>query len=478
MYDILIIGGGISGLYFLYKFKDFHRKIGLLEKANHLGGKLRTVYNNDQMILYETGPWRVSPDHHRMITLCQELGIRLHKIEKNINIYIHESTETESIEIIDNKKDPGLSVYDNFVYNENKNYADFIDSKTGYNEILDMNSTINAYDAKNKKEVYYVPEQGFSGIIKKLSEKIKDDYDLFLNTFVQDISYNGDYYTISTIIRKGSNRFAPKIFKSRKMIIACPLSSFKQWRIVKHFDVLLSSVSTYPLNHIYALCKEKPMYKGNTSFFIITENPLSQIISSNYDNHWIQISYSGGKMADFWNRLYKSHKMNWKKKIIHEFQKIIKNCQVLQLKMYYWSDAIHMWNPCVGFHLDRMYKLSLYPDPVSLKDFFIIGETFSKNQGWCEGALETVEDLYKIFCGNYFVNLLDVSNIPYVIYKNRVLNVKNWIPVHPGGQQPIENHLYEDISFLWETIHSTDHAKNHIICLQIGWKFKNKFYHI
>lgn len=478
MYDILIIGGGISGLYCLYKFRFSDKKIGLIEKGNHLGGKLRTVYSNDQT-MYETGPWRISTDHHRMIRLCQELGIRLHKIDKDINIYIHESGKKESIEIIENKKDSGLSVYDHFVYHKNKNYADFIDSKTGYNEILDMNSTINAYDAKNKKEIYYVPEQGFSNIIQKLSEKINNDhYDLFLNSFVEDIIHNGDYYTIATKIRRGSNSFIPKIFKSKKIIIACPLSCFKPWTIVKHFDILLSSVSTFSLNHIYALCKEKPTYKGKTSFFIITENPLSQIISSNYDNHWIQISYSGGKMADFWNRLYTSHKIKWKKKVIHEFQKIIKNCEILQLKMYFWSQAIHMWNPCFDFHLDKMYKLSLYPDPVSLPNLFIIGETFSKNQGWCEGALETVEDLYKIFYENYFINLLNVSNIPYLIYKNRVLNVKNWIRVHPGGQESIENHLYEDISSLWESIHTTDHAKNQIICLQIGWLYKDKFYHI
>jgi len=50
-YDIIIVGGGISSLYFLYKLsKDFQyltKKIVLLESSNRFGGRIESIATKD-----------------------------------------------------------------------------------------------------------------------------------------------------------------------------------------------------------------------------------------------------------------------------------------------------------------------------------------------------------------------------------------------------------------------------------------------
>jgi hypothetical protein len=132
--------------------------------------------------------------------------------------------------------------------------------------------------------------------------------------------------------------------------------------------------------------------------------------------------------------------------------------------------------PAFHLDLDRVYKLAMEPNPVQLKNLYIIGESFSKNQGWCEGALETVHDLLSLLKSNS--QKLLRMDFPFVIYKNRILNVGRWMNVHPGTKEAIQNHLYEDISVLWDTIHMTSNASRHLLSLQVGWKKDDNFYHV
>ena len=59
---IVIIGGGISGLYAATKL--IGEKITLLEKSNRLGGCICTHYEND--LTYETGAGRFNKYHKNL----------------------------------------------------------------------------------------------------------------------------------------------------------------------------------------------------------------------------------------------------------------------------------------------------------------------------------------------------------------------------------------------------------------------------
>jgi hypothetical protein len=142
---------------------------------------------------------------------------------------------------------------------------------------------------------------------------------------------------------------------------------------------------------------------------------------------------------------------------------------LLEIKPYYWQEAVHAWKPSFGFHLEKMYKLGLLPDPIHLEGLMIMGEAFSKNQGWCEGALETVDDGFPFLLGEQRLTLLVALPDLHVFYRGRILDVTDWIHSHPGGYEALKNHLGEEIGDLWDSIHGVPFSFNLLASLQVGW---------
>ena len=66
-YDLVIIGGGISGLFLAYKLCETNLKILVLEKDSNLGGRIQTKYVNNY--LYEGGAARFNENHTKKATL-------------------------------------------------------------------------------------------------------------------------------------------------------------------------------------------------------------------------------------------------------------------------------------------------------------------------------------------------------------------------------------------------------------------------
>ena len=62
-YDIIIIGGGIAGLFTAYKLSQTNKNIILFESSNKLGGKIKTIKNEN--ISYEAGAARFHKSHEK-----------------------------------------------------------------------------------------------------------------------------------------------------------------------------------------------------------------------------------------------------------------------------------------------------------------------------------------------------------------------------------------------------------------------------
>ena len=82
MKTIIIIGGGISSLYLTYLLlKTKKWKIFLFEEHNSFGGRIKTEYDHDGSVLYETGPWRFHSSHILLKKLLDEFHLTYHKID-------------------------------------------------------------------------------------------------------------------------------------------------------------------------------------------------------------------------------------------------------------------------------------------------------------------------------------------------------------------------------------------------------------
>ena len=72
-YDIIIIGGGITGVFLTYKLAETGLKIIHFETENKLGGRINTIKENN--IQYEAGAARIHISHSKVLTLIDELGL-------------------------------------------------------------------------------------------------------------------------------------------------------------------------------------------------------------------------------------------------------------------------------------------------------------------------------------------------------------------------------------------------------------------
>jgi len=491
-HDIIIVGGGISGLFLAYRLLMEDPKIRLLiiEKGKEMGGKLQTEYstssNNEiKTVLYEKGPWRISTSHTHMIRLCHNLGVPLHPFPENIvDGYYDVNTKRYSCSApaTQNPTNPGLSAYDELILHRNRSVARDKEDRTGYPDILDMTSVIDVYEAQNPSS-YLCLLTGFSGLIQALVNTLKaleNQCSFLKEALVTDVVYDNKkkHYRLSIQKREGSNEFHERTEIAPRVVLACPPSSFQDWSIADYMRPLLASVRPVSLHHIYAMSPQRPLLYNNNidNFHINTNSALCQIISSPYptsaSNHWFMVSYSSGRIADFWERLCIAHPLKFREKLRKEASTFLGKTQtraLQQIKNYYWKEAIHEWTPSFGMDMKRMYRLAMIPDPIHLPDLFIIGEAFSPLQGWCEGALETVENLLAEIV-HPSPPVIEALPIQHVIYRSRVLDVHRWMSRHPGGAQALENHLGEDITQLWDSIHNTLQSKAMIAALQVGWQ--------
>ena len=141
-YDIVIIGGGIAGVYTMYNLKKKYPnlKVLLLEKNNRFGGRVYT-YNkklNNTNYTMDLGAGRIGHHHKLMVDLIKELKLEKSMFDiTNTNNYIEYDVKTNtSINKSKLKKNLGLLLYNLFKSLKIKNISKTILQKLYLNELL------------------------------------------------------------------------------------------------------------------------------------------------------------------------------------------------------------------------------------------------------------------------------------------------------------------------------------------------------
>ena len=121
-----------------------------------------------------------------------------------------------------------------------------------------------------------------------------------------------------------------------------------------------------------------------------TYPPIQKIIkmSNNVSDNVYMISYSDNKSADY----IKSVSNHQLEKIIFEITGY--KIRILDKLIYYFKTGTHYFSPLPQKWKNRKQFIDYSQNP--MKNVFTIGEAFSFNQGWCEGALESVENISKL----------------------------------------------------------------------------------
>jgi len=421
IYDIIIIGGGISSLYSAYKLLQNNNnntkklKILILEKNNYLGGRIKTYRTSKNNIQYswEEGAGRFNTKHVKLLKLIDELGLsdKIININAKIKFYpsgkydqkfIHKSPFIYINKVIDFSKKMTQEELQKLTFIElskkilSQSEIKFIlDSFGYYAQLIKMNSwnAIHLFEnGMNPKNKFFSLIGGMDQIISRLKEKIIElGGKIKLNTNVTDIKYIDKFYITTKCLQKK--------LKARKVVLAIPKPDLLVFNILKQKSIqkMLNSINYKSLCRIYSIF---PKSDNNTVWFnniykLTTNNKSRYIIPIDKESGLIMISYSDSKFADYWQKLYKTRgilevndklKENTKKTLDIEIPKPIFT------KLSYWKCAIGFWKKNKNSEIISKKIIK----PIKDMDLYICGENYSETQGWIEGALESVTNVINI----------------------------------------------------------------------------------
>ena len=428
-YDIVIIGGGISGIYSMYNLKKKYPnlKVLLLEKENRYGGRIYTYTEkiNGETYTMDLGAGRLGFHHEKIMTLLDELNINNEIISiNNTENYIEYDKKTNTYNNKSHIKKRILDLLYNFFNSSKINklkhtvlrkfnlielFSKFFSKETCKNiqntfEYKCKLKYFNANDAiyyfkqdYNKYSKFFILKGGLHIIIDRMLNKIKKNknYILKKNQNVKKIIYDEEtnLYNIKYNIKDC-------IF-SKFVICAIPRKDLIKFDILSPYLNDLNSINEIAKMRIFEIYDTKTdnawfknINKTSTNEelqFIIPIDPKSGLIMSSYNEN---LSTNQNYWLNLYNKSKKEFRSTLNRKLNNIFNVLnIKVPQSIYVKLHYWNMGVASWKKNIDSDYISQKIINLMPN------FYICGENYSNYQAWCEGALQTSDEVTsKISC--------------------------------------------------------------------------------
>ena len=426
MYNIVIVGAGICGLNLSCLLnKKGIKNVCILEKNNRYGGLIKTNYVNLEVdkgqkrkVKYEAGGAVVFEYQKNMKDLIKKYNMEtmilpLDKKGRHYKDYYDgkKRKRTLSTETTDKYLKLLKKVF-NYIEQKDEDYCRKMTLEQICLEVISYDETrflefcygyasefrlANAIVAKeniknelfNSKEMYIFKE-GYIKLLENMYNEVKDYYDFKFKTEVK--SFEDVDGVINLKLANGN------IIKTKRVVFCIPKEGLI--KLCNSFtdkeQELFKTVNSSSLTRIFAkynIDKKDNEWMTKMNFSTVANPirqiiPIKQVLGKNIG--LFQISYSDSNHADYWGRLNLDNTKKVLKKLLKEafYDKKIDDPE--WIKKIYWRNAVHFWKPNVN-------ENNLYKKIMKLrKNVFIGGESFSLNQGWCEGAVQTSIHLSKI----------------------------------------------------------------------------------
>jgi hypothetical protein len=431
MKSYVIVGGGISGLYSAY---SLHKHFGIdnitvLEKENILGGRIHTIYPEANIFL-EMGAGGVVNVQKNVMKLLAELNLTDKLMVGSTGRSLVVASTIPTSTYITQPNDIVPTIYQ---------ITDFIDITNS-----DFYDTMEILIKKLEDPIFY--ELALSYNLYMLIEKLygfdkaeqlmyqfgyhADFYEQnsveALNMFKKEFSRNAKFHringgmgqiidalaayltthniTIETnsecidIIKVGTNykcilQNAVQI-GTENIIMSIPKMNIMKIKYFQNILQKLNSVIHKPLLRIYAFF---PKINGKVWFneintTLTTKTLLSQISPIDKEKGILMI-YCDSLNARTWNYFDQNNILE--RELMYHLTKLFSNYIIPEpTKIYksYYDSATHVWKPSINPY--EMYHEIMHP--IKDENIYIVGETYSLNQQWSEGAIQSVNDLMEL----------------------------------------------------------------------------------
>ena len=400
-YDIIIIGSGMAGLYSAYNIKEMSHNTSFLILEKHkkewIGGRASNEMFYGAQVVTGAGVGRKEKDK-LLIGLMNDIGVKYKPYETDIN-YSQTFTPVDIVKIIkklkgEYNKHPELhhKTFKDFfikIFGE-KLYKTFIIS-AGYTdyENADLYETLYNYGMDDNKSGWTGLNIPWKNMVDKLYHIIGKNHFRFSNDVVEikKIKEKPCLFQIKTA--NGS------LYHSNKVIVSTTITGIQ--KLVPGADKknsLYQQIHGQPFLRLYAKFNKESaeiMKKYVTSYTIVP-GPLQKIIPMDVNKGVYMIAYSDNYYASLQKKYLENTPDNRDLycDLLEESLGIPKGqLKITAIKDYYWPIGTHYYEPLKGNFKTRndfIYKAQ-HPE----KGMLVVGEVVSRDQGWTEGALESVK---------------------------------------------------------------------------------------
>jgi len=392
IYDIIIIGSGISGLYTAYNIKKMspNTRVLILEKYKKkwVGGRTsnETYYGTE--IVTGAGIGRRKKDK-LLFKLIRELGLDTYNFttkaeysdfipEINMKSVIQRLRKSYSGQHITFKKF-AIDVLGETEYNHFKiafGYTDY-ENEDAYDTLYSYGMEDNTEDL----DAFYVP---WRKMVLSLASELNIHFSKNVNKITK--MENKPYcFLIET--ESGTN------YKCDKVVVATTITG------IRHLlpNKIYKDIEGQPFLRLYAKFSAKsiPIMKEYVKKYTYLTGPLQKIIPMDSDIGVYMIAYNDNKNALKLKDKLENTEQNWLfySDLIEKSLGIPKHSvEILDIKDFYWAIGTHYYKPLnTSLYKNRDEFIHIAQHPTD--GILVVGEVISKNQGWTEGALESVESV-------------------------------------------------------------------------------------
>jgi len=399
-YDIIIIGGGISGLYSAYKILKMAPETKLLVLEGHkkqwLGGRLGNEIFQGTQVVTGAGVGRKEKDY-LLIDLLRELKVPYNEfqvapraastisppcnVKKLINILKKQFKEKSAHSPVKKTfKEFALPILGAELY---KNLTVCLGYTDYENE--DVQDTLYNYGLEDNFDKWTALHIPWKLLIETIAKKVGIK-NIHCSSYVTNIE---ELAPCNFIVHtdKGPS------YSCNKIILATTITSVKN--LLPNYPIY-KQVHGQNFLRLYGKFTKSSseIMKQYVPGYTVVPGPLKKIIPMNPDKGVYMIAYSDNEDATYLkDRLTNTQKnRDYFCELLEEALGIPKGAlNLIAIKDYYWPIGTHYYEPLHGPFKNRkdFIKKAQNPKPGML----VVGEMISMNQGWTQGALESVESV-------------------------------------------------------------------------------------
>jgi hypothetical protein len=394
-YDVIIVGAGIAGLYAAYKIKTLSPKMTfkILEASPRkwIGGRAGEMNFSGTSVVTGAGIGRKMKDK-LLIELLKDLKLTYsefpihHRFSKQLQGGCDVKTIFEHLR----SKHPSGSIGKTF-----KEYAEPILGKDGYSLFV-ICSGYSDYEKEDSYDTLYHYEfdDNFSDGVglsiswpKLIDALVKNigSQNIITSCRVTKLQeyLDSDYFELSC--ENG------KKFISKKIILATTIDSLKK---LLPKDPIYKDIGGQEFLRLYGKFSKDsiPLMQEAVPGYTIVQGPLQKIIPMNSKEGIYMIAYSDNKSAKQLKKYLKNTVENreYISRIIEKSLNIPRGeIKLVSILDAYWEIGTHYYKPLSKKFKSREEFIEEAQHPSD--NILVIGEMVALNQGWVEGALDSVK---------------------------------------------------------------------------------------